>query len=272
MHESYWQLERPAFECDADPEFYFPASTHEGALLKLRYVVEHRKGAALLAGPHGVGKSYLTHILSRELGDEQYIVVRIVFPKLDPVELLSDLAARLGSTADSRGEEHGDRVLRRLEQRLEQLTIEHRHAVLIVDEAHLLEPEHLQTLQLLMNLREPPRLDFTLILIGQPELLPRVRRVGGLDSRIAARTTLRPLSLEETAEYAAHRLRIAGRDDSPFTGDALRSICELAQGAPRRINQLCDLALLIGYADEARELTAVDAEAAGAELACVSAD
>jgi general secretion pathway protein A len=272
MHEPYWQLDRPAFECDADPQFYFPASSHEGALLKLRYVVEHRKGAALLAAPHGMGKTYLTHILSAELGDEHYVVVRVVYPKLQPTELLCDFAARLGSSVDWRDEESGERVLRRLEQRLEQLTIEQRQAVLIVDEAHLLDAEHLQTLQLLMNLRDAPRLDFTLILVGQPELLPRVRRVRGLDSRIAARTTLRPLSVEETAEYASHRLRIAGRADSPFSDDALRTICELSQGAPRRINQLCDLALLIGYADEARQLTAVDAEAAAAELACVSVD
>lgn len=272
MHEPYWQLERPAFECDADPQFYFPASTHEGALLKLRYVVEHRKGAALLAAPHGMGKTYLTHILARELGGEHYVFVRLVYPKLEPIELLCDLAARLGAPVDWRDAESGERVLHRLEQRLEQLTIEQRHAVLIVDEAHLLEGEHLQSLQLLLNLRDPPRLDFSLILVGQPELLPRVRRVGGLDSRIAARTTLRPLSVDETGEYAAHRLRIAGGLDCPFSGDALKSICELAQGAPRRINQLCDLALLIGYADEAHELTSVEAEAAAAELACVSAD
>ena len=60
MHEAHWRLSRPAFECDADGAFYYPSRAHEGALLKLRYVVEHHKGVGLLVGPHGSGKTYLT--------------------------------------------------------------------------------------------------------------------------------------------------------------------------------------------------------------------
>ena len=109
----------------------------------------------------------------------------------------------------------------------------------------------------------------------QPEhkatLLPRVRRSGGLDARIAVRTSLRGLSPEDTAEYVRHRLRVAGCTDAPFSDETLRTVCELSQGVPRRINQLCDLALLVGFADELQSLTPVEVEAAAQELASAAA-
>ena len=49
MYESYWQLESKPFENTADTRYYYPAETHQGALLKLRYAVENRRAAALLS-------------------------------------------------------------------------------------------------------------------------------------------------------------------------------------------------------------------------------
>lgn len=270
MYETYWRLGRAAFENDGDAAFYFPSEAHEGALLKLRYTVEHRKGAALLAGGHGTGKTYLTHVLERELDPERYPLSRIVFPQLSPHELLICLANRLGAAIGGADGAGSARVLQRLEARLEQLTADGKHPVLLFDEAHLLEMEHLQTLQLLLNYREEPRIDFTLILVGRPDLLPRVRRSGGLDARIAVRTSLRGLSPDDTAAYVRHRMYVAGRVDAPFSEDTLRTVCELSQGVPRRINQLCDLALLVGFADELPSLTPVEVEAAAQELACAA--
>ena len=84
---------------------------------------------------------------------------------------------------------------------------------------------------------------------------------------MAARCSLGPLLAEETAEYVRHRLSVAGRQARVFSEAALATIAELSQGVPRRINQVCDLALLIGFADERTELTPVDVEAAATELA-----
>ncbi|MBL8848847.1 MAG: AAA family ATPase [Planctomycetaceae bacterium] len=267
MHEVHWRLTRPAFECDADGAFYFPSRSHDGALLKLRYVVEHRKGVGALIGGHGMGKSYLIQRLIHELGHEQYHVARIVFPALGSRDLLRDIAVRVGADISPTAGEGIDVLLRAIEQRLRQLTASGRQPLLIIDEAQVLEVEQLQTLQLLLNLDDGVAARLSLILAGHVELLPRVKRVGGLDSRLAARCALSPLSAEETAEYVRHRLEVAGRQDCPFHDAALATIFELSQGVPRRINQVCDLALLIGFADERRELTPVDVEAAAAELA-----
>jgi general secretion pathway protein A len=139
--------------------------------------------------------------------------------------------------------------------------------VLVIDEAHVLDVEHLQMLQLLLNLGDGAAIRMSLILAGHVELLPRVQRVGGLDSRVAVRCALAPLRAGETVEYVRHRLQVAGRPTCPFDEEGLARIAELSQGTPRRINQICDLALLIGFADKLPEISGLDVEAAAAELA-----
>ncbi|HVT27247.1 MAG TPA: ATPase, partial [Lacipirellulaceae bacterium] len=57
MYLNYWQLASKPFEPSADNKTFFPCETHEAALLKLRYAVDSRRGAVLLAGPAGVGKT-----------------------------------------------------------------------------------------------------------------------------------------------------------------------------------------------------------------------
>jgi general secretion pathway protein A len=268
MHEVHWRLSRPAFECDADGAFYYPSRVHEGALLRLRYVIEHHKGVGLLVGAHGSGKTYLTQRLAQDLGQQHSRVARIVFPALDTGDLLRDIAVRLGVELETRASGEGiDAILRATERRLRQLTSIGKPPLLIVDEAHILDVAHLQLLQLLLNLEDGRDVRLSLILAGHVELLPHVQRVGGLESRVAARCALSPLSPQETAQYVRHRLQVAGRPAGIFSDAALTTIAELSQGMPRRINQICDLALLIGFADERRELSPVDVEAAAAELA-----
>jgi len=267
MYESHWGLRRPPFENRHDPELYYPSSSHEGALLKLRYVVEQRKGAAVLVGDHGVGKTFLTHVLTQALDDESVRVARIVAPRLPADELFAYLAVQLDANPDRDGL-HPDLLPRRLRQ----LSKSGQHPVLILDEAHLLEYEHLERLQLLLNYRDELEIDFSVLLVGLPVLLSHVRRLPGLDSRISVRSTIRAMDAGETADYVRHRLQMSGRDAAAFTDETLQLLGELSGGIPRRLNQVCDLALLVGYSDELTQLTPVEVRAAAEELDTVSVD
>jgi len=270
MYESHWRLQRAPFENVADSAFFYPAATHQGALLKLRYAVEHAKGLALLAGDHGSGKTFLTHVLEHDLDSARYLVSRLIYPHLSTDELLAYFARAIGADV-AEDAQRRDAVLSAFESRLRQLASEDRHPVLVVDEAHLLEAEHLQALQLLLNYQQQPGIRLSVILVGQPELLPRVKRVGGLESRLAVRTTLKPLSLEECRDYVRHRLEVAGCPEPLLAEETVATVHELSLGVPRRINQLCDLSLLIGFADERTSISSVEVEAAAEELSCVSA-
>ena len=267
MYEPYWRLEHAPFAGDAGSHCYFAAGSHEGALLKLRYTIERGEQCGLLVGEHGLGKTYLSRVLTDGLETARYEVIRVVFPRVSSEALLDDIAARLGVETRS-----NDRLSYGLEQRLRHISAEDRRVVVTIDEAHLLDAPHLQTLQLLLNLGEAAGCEQSLILIGQPQLLPVIRRAGGLSARVSVRTTLHPLTQEETAEYVRHRLRLAGRDECPFSDETLSTLHELSQGVPRQINHIADLALLIGFADELQSLSPVEVEAAAAEVACVSVD
>jgi general secretion pathway protein A len=274
MYERYWKLDRAAFRGTHDSNGYYPSRTHQGALVKLRYLIEHRLGAGLFLGDHGLGKTYLTHVLEAELPEHFGPVARLVFPQMTPVELLAYLAAKLGAESPRFEESlRTDRVLQLLETRLAQLASEGRHPILMIDEAQVLTPQHFQILHLLLNLPAEANAHFSLLLIGDPDLLPKVQRVGALDDRIGVRTTLRNLTLEETEGYLAARLEYAGRGgESMFTDDAIRTLWEISQGVPRRINQLCDLSLLVGYADSLTSISHLEIEAAAEEFATVSVE
>ncbi|WP_437225519.1 ExeA family protein [Planctomicrobium sp. SH661] len=270
MYEAHWHLLRRPFEDGAQPEFYYASQTHQTALLKLRYLVDQRKGIGLIAGEHGLGKSFLTHVLERDTRDDGIgPFFRLVFPQLSPAGTLAYFASRLGSSVTAKDSD--DVVLLALERQLQAFQAEQKHVVLLIDDAHLLEVPQLHLLRMLLNLREEGRSDFSLILSGRTELLSRLQRVAALDQRVVVRTALEPLHQEEVLPYLRHRLSVAGRSSNIFNEQSARSIWELSQGIPRRINQICDLALLVGYVDELQSIQAVEIEAAAEELMSVAA-
>src|SRR5690606_35460998 len=166
-----------------------------------------------------------------------------------------------------------DALVRRLESTLREHAAAGRRPTFVIDDAHLIEsPEVLQMLAQVMSLCEAQRLPLTLTLLGQPELVRQVQRVPALNSRVAVRAGLHPLDAAETAAYIRHRLQVAGLQECMFDEAALAAFHRLSQGYPRQINQLCDLALLVGYADELSSLSSGEVEAAAGELLSVSID
>jgi general secretion pathway protein A len=123
--------------------------------------------------------------------------------------------------------------------------------VLIIDEAQNLSPEVLEQLRLLTNLETNERKLLQIILIGQPELREMLAQpqLEQLAQRVIARYHLGALTPRETAQYIHHRLTISGLTGAvPFDAPAVQRIHALSQGVPRRINLLCDRALLGAYA------------------------
>lgn len=275
MYENYWKLKCNPFENDADPKAYYRSETHQAALLKLRYLVEHRKGAGLLVSGTGFGKSYLMQILAGQLAESHGPIIHLVFPQMSPGELLAYLAVELGAAPDAVGGEGAgmDRTVRELERRLTQFTEEGRHPILIVDEAHLIEDvQAFQALRLLLNYQQQKNCRFSLIFVGQRELLNTIRRIGQLEERLAVKCLLRPLSEDDVTAYVSCRLEAAGATRPIFSPEAMRPLYELSGGVPRRINRICDLALLVGFADESETISADQVSAVSEELTAVLPD
>jgi general secretion pathway protein A len=269
MYESYWGLNCRPFDSGLD-DFYYPCEAHQGALLKLRYTIENRRGAALLAGPAGVGKTLLVGALERQLPESFAPFVHLVFPQMPGPQLLIWLAEEMGA-GNLGGNATVEASVRALSRAFAQNCERGRHAVVAIDEAHLLsEANTLETVRLLLNFEHQGAPALTLLLVGQPSLLPALDRMPGLEERMAVKCLLRPLNLEETVSYVNHRLKSAGAERTIFENEALEAIFYLTRGLPRRINRLCDLALLIGFAEEQATLGATQIESVSQELVTVS--
>ena len=133
MYESYWQLREKPFEPGADGEFYYPAQTHQAALLKLRYAIENRRAAALLAGASGLGKTLVAGMIRSALDESFQPFVQLSFPQMPVDQLMAYLAAWLTG-----GEVNGPlwQNVDRIERFLAENTNKGRHAVLVIDEAN----------------------------------------------------------------------------------------------------------------------------------------
>lgn len=269
MYQSYWNLQSGPFEEKMDSTFFYESHPHQAGLLKLQYLIENSKGAGLLVGGSGMGKSYLCHVLKSQLAEQHQPFVHLVFPQLSPIELISYLAVELG--AEEAGIEPvtsgKDRIVRALHRQLLLLCEQGHKPVIVIDEAHLIVDQRIfETLHQLLNFQQTSEIDFTLLLVGDQLLLSHLQRSAQLDDRIAVRCLLKPLSPEDTRSYVEHRLEVAGRNEPVFDDEAYETLFELTQGNPRKVNRLCDLGLLVGYADELPVITSDVLEAVAEEL------
>ena len=165
----------------------------------------------LLAGPSGVGKTSLVQLFGSELRAEFRPQVHVVFPQMSSRDLLVYLAEQLGAPAAENPRHTIEESVRRLETTLRHNVEQGQHAVVVVDEAHLLEDcGALETLRLLLNFESAGAPMLTLVLIGQMNLVSAVSRLPALEERIAVKALLRSFTLSESAEYVRHRLTAAG--------------------------------------------------------------
>jgi general secretion pathway protein A len=274
MYEEHWKLTGRPFENRAESQFYYPAETHQAALLKLHYAIENRRAAALLCGPGGMGKTLLIEMLRKQLGDEFRPICPIVFPAMSSEQLIRYVVDQLDAN-HAEGPRETSLDLSRFERFLRQNLQSKRHAVIVVDEAHLLEQHDLlEPLRLLLNIaaeESSGESAWTLVMVGQPTLLSHVERYHALDERLAVKCMLNRMLPEETTSYIQHRLRVTGADaEEIFDYAALERIHMLTQGIPRRINRLCDLALMVGYAEDHKSISASIIDSVHGDLAAPS--
>ena len=261
MYECHWNLHSDPFEIRFESDFYYPSESHQAALLKLRYAIEHRRGAAVLCGVHGMGKTLLIQSLREQLPEFVAPIANIVYPAMEPSQLIRSIAYRLDQQTQASSIPDLASAIDRIESILRENIRRDRHALIIIDEAQLLEQHGLlEPLRLLLNLASDEgkgESNATIVLCGQPTLLPQIQRHAALDDRIGVRCILNRFNIDETVGYIGHRIRAAGGQvEQVFDTSALEQCFVWTQGVPRRINRLCDLALMIGFAQECDRIDA----------------
>ncbi len=242
MYEAHYGLGPHPFSDSPRAETYVALPSHDSALRRLRFGIEHGGGPALLFGTSGIGKTCVAHALAQDLN---WPTAHIAFPAMPADELMSFLADELGAPAGKSGIAG---AVARVRNQLAQTAKQGMRTLLIVDEAQLIEdPAVFESLRLLSNFATGTLPDLALLIVGGPEVLVRISP--SLADRLTARALLTPLTEEETGTYVLGRLAAAGNTTELFDERALRELHRSSDGIPRRLNRLVDLALLISYAE-----------------------
>lgn len=267
MYSSFFKFSEKPFEVTPDPKYFYASPSHKEMLASLVYGIGERRGFICLTGEVGTGKTMLINSALDRFDDSTKVAYisntaltfnQLLLVTLEELEIL----------------EQGKQIsklksIRLLNEFALGKLSEGGNVVLIFDEAQNLDADSMENLRLLSNLETRKHKLIQIVLAGQPELdakldCPELRQ---LAQRISVRRLINPLSEEETYAYILHRLTVAGcREPELFRIEARKMIYECSGGIPRKINILCDNALLIGYALKKTSIDSICVAEAAADL------
>ena len=265
MYTQYFHLKQQPFSIAPDPRYLFMSERHREALAHLLYGVGSGGGFVLLTGEIGAGKTTVCRCFMEQIPDNCKLAY-IFNPKLTVAELLQSVCDEFGI-----GQQAGS-VKGYVDAINAYLLASHARGlnnVLVIDEAQNLSADVLEQLRLLTNLETSERKLLQIILIGQPELRTMLARpeLEQLAQRVIARYHLGPLSEAEVGSYVQHRLAVAGAGAAElFPRPLLAQLHRLSKGVPRRINLLCDRALLGAYVENRAQVNAAILRRAAQEV------
>ena len=253
MYKEHWRLKERPFENNPDPRFLFHSREHDEALMRMLYAIQSLKGAALLTGEYGCGKTLLMNTIVNELSTGQFEIAYLTNPRWNATELIQEIMYQLeiNTSPNSRVD-----MLHSLNDFLFKTIRNNKHTLIIVDEAQIISDyETFEELRLLLNFQLNNRFLLTLFLVGQPELKDIIIKIPQLNQRIGIRYHLKRFKYEELKKYIEYRLQVAGCNRPIFTEYAYKKIYEYSHGTPRIINNICDLGLVMGFG---KHLLAID--------------
>lgn len=259
MYESFYGFAEKPFSLSPDPKYLYLSRAHRDALNHMRYGITQREGFIVVAGEVGVGKTTLSRALLEQL--PKTTATALIFnPLVTDEELLEQILEEFGVLSRDGGSAT-PKSAKDCYDLLNSFLLKAAPtggAVLIIDEAQTLSLSLLETIRLLSNFETDKEKLLQILLLGQVELLEKLKRpeLTQLYQRITIKYRLRPLQPHELDGYVAHRLLVAGaKVPIIFEPEAIKVISRFSQGLPRLVNLACDQALLAGFMQESTTIT-----------------
>ena len=253
MYQEFYGLRDIPFSLAPDPRYLFRTESLLEVFANLQYGIEHGKGIVVVTGEVGCGKTTILRSMLQSL--DRSVLAAYLFNPLLSTEEFFDL---LASEFRLKPQTSKAATLRMLGHILMARHAQGLRTVLVVDEAHLLPRHLLEEIRLLSNFETNRDKLLQIILCGQPELHDLLAQADlrQLKQRVSLKCSIKPLTAHETAEYIGWRLRIAGaRDENLFEPAAIQTVHRFSGGIPRIVNNICDNALLTGFAQSSPRIT-----------------
>jgi general secretion pathway protein A len=266
MYARHFGLKREPFSIAPDPRYLYMSERHREALAHLLYGLRGGGGFVLLTGEIGAGKTTVCRCFLDQV-PKRCNVAYVFNPRLSATELLRTVCTEFHIPLPE--QPSAKQCIDAINEYLLRTHAVGQNNVLIIDEAQSLDAEVLEQLRLLTNLETAERKLLQIVLIGQPELRDMLAQpaLEQLAQRVIARYHLQALGEAETSAYVRHRLAVAGATGAlPFTRQALQRVFRITGGVPRRINLLCDRALLGAYAGGRSRVDEAIVQQAAAEV------
>lgn len=267
MYDTFYGLSAKPFQLNPDARFFYLSSSHKRAKSYLRYGLSQAEGFIVITGDIGTGKTTLVRNLFAELDTSRVRAAQLVTTQLDDTDMLRMVTAAFGLAYEGLDKAT---LLKQFERFLIEGAQQGKRTLLVVDEVQNLPMRSLEELRMLSNFEWQNRPLLQSFLLGQKEFRITLHSplLEQLRQRVIASSDLRPLRAEETRAYILHRLTLAGWKQDPVIDDAaLARLHDLSAGVPRRINLLCDRALLYGYLEELHRIDVEVVENVAQELA-----
>lgn len=241
----HFGLTRTPFGRDLAPTLLHQHHTHTEAAARITWTITE-KALGIITGEVGIGKTVAVRAAIAGIDQTRHTIIYIANPAIGVRGIHYNIVTALGArpchniaalTAQAYDVLAGEAAERG------------RTPVLVIDEAHLLEHDQLETIRMLTNHDLDQRSPFAGLLVGQPTLRRHLKLgvLAALDQRIGVRYHLDGMTSDETGSYIRHHLDIAGRTDPLFSDDAITSIHDAARGKPRTVNNLAMAALVATY-------------------------
>ena len=252
MYLSFYGLKIKPFQNNTNPDFFWLGEKQKEALAIYKYAMSKMPGILLLTGDVGTGKTTLSNVFLNSLGD-QFIVVKVPDPDLEEIDFMTHIADALDFKKKYSSKES---FFDHFSNFLDTSSTLGKKVILVIDECQRLGSHLLEEMIKLANIEKDATKLLKVLLIGQSEFNDLLQKNASraLHQLIAINYAIVPLELHETGEFIRHRLKIAGAKRDIFSPDAISKIHEFSAGIPRRINIICDLALLYGFGQELKTI------------------
>jgi type II secretory pathway predicted ATPase ExeA len=262
--QAHYGFTRTPFGRNLAPQMLHRHGAHAEAVARIDWCI-HERGLGVITGEVGAGKTVAVRAALTGLDTSRHTIIYLGNPAVGGRGLYGCIVTALGGTPRF----HKAALIPQTTDLLAAEEHERgRTTILVLDEAHLLDPGQLEELRLLTNADMDSHSPFACLLVGQPTLRRRIKlgTFAALDQRITLRYAMAGMTGAETAGYLSHHLKLAGRADTLFSDDAAALIHQVSRGLPRAVNNLAIQALVAAYAANKSIVDESSARAAVAEV------